>query len=89
LAPWNSVFARFFAKLRVQNVVNWLVKRGGVVVKSVAEAIANRPREACRLFVHVQIFENLMQIGKSHTPAEEVNSALAQVWAESTVTQSK
>jgi hypothetical protein len=47
--------------------------------ESVAEAIANRPRKACRLFAHLQIFENLMQMGKSHTPAEEVNSALAQV----------
>jgi hypothetical protein len=41
-----------FAIFGVQNVVNWLVKRGGVVVKVWPETTANRPRKIRHIFAH-------------------------------------
>jgi hypothetical protein len=50
-------FCRGFSIFGAQNVVNWLVKRGGVVVKVWLQTPANRRAKTCQVFgLFFQIF---------------------------------
>jgi hypothetical protein len=71
----EGLFAGGFAKFGVQNVVNRLVKRGGVVVKVWLKTTANRHRKNMPVFCTFFAFY-LIQIGKRLTVAGEVNSHL-------------
>jgi hypothetical protein len=65
---WRGVFAGSFAKFGVQNVVNWPVKRGGVVVKVWLKTTANQHRknmpDFCTFFAF--LFDSDWQAVNSH-----------------------
>jgi len=57
-----GVFAGFFAKSGVQNMVNRLVKRGGVVVKVWLKTTANRHRNMQAFSACSDLLEDLMRV---------------------------